>query len=71
MKDIQWDAVAKGYKAAHKIFKKMVEKRRMKPSEFANTMERIEGTIDYSGFSHLDLVVEAVVESLEVKKKIF
>ena len=71
MKDIQWDAVAKGYKAAHKIFKKMVEKRRMKPSEFANTMERIEGTIDYSGFSHLDLVGEAGVESLELKKKIF
>ncbi len=71
MKDIQWDAVAKGYKAAHKVFKKLLDKKRMKPNELANIMERIEGTVDYSGFSHLDLVVEAVVESLEVKKKIF
>lgn len=71
MKDIQWDAVAKGYKAAHKIFQKLVDKKRMKPNELANAMERIEGTVDYSGFARLDLVVEAVVESLEVKKKIF
>jgi len=71
MKDIQWDAVAKGYKAAHKIFQKLVDKKRMKPNELANAMERIEGSVDYSGFSHLDLVVEAVVESLEIKKKIF
>jgi 3-hydroxyacyl-CoA dehydrogenase/enoyl-CoA hydratase/3-hydroxybutyryl-CoA epimerase len=71
MKDINWDAVAKGYKAAHKIFQKLVDKKRMKPNELANVMEKIEGTVDYSGFSHLDLVVEAVVESLEVKKTIF
>ena len=71
MKDIQWDAVAKGYKAAYRIFKKLVDKKRMKPNELANVMERIEGSVDYSGFKQLDLVVEAVVESLEVKKKIF
>jgi len=71
MKDISWDAVAKGYKAAYKIFRKLLDKKRMKPNELANIMERIEGTVDYSGFKDLDLVVEAVVESLEVKKKIF
>lgn len=71
MKDINWDAVAKGYSAAHKIFQKLVTKKRMKPNELANIMERIEGTVDYTGFKNLDLVVEAVVESLEVKKKIF
>jgi len=71
MKDIQWDAVAKGYQAAHKVFKKLVDRRRMKPNELDNAMARIEGTTGFSGFEHLDLVVEAVVEDLEIKKKVF
>jgi len=71
MKDINWDAIAKGFEAAQKIFKKLVDKRRMKPSEMANAMARIEGTTDFSGFRHLDLVVEAAVENLEIKKNIF
>ncbi len=71
MKDIQWDAVAKGYQAAHKVFKKQVERRRMKPSELDNAMARIEGTTHFGGFQYLDLVVEAVVEDLEIKKKVF
>lgn len=71
MKDLNWAAITKGYKAAQKIFKKQVERRKMKPSEFDNAMERIEGTTTYSGFKNLDLVVEAVVENLEVKKRLF
>lgn len=71
MKDLNWDAITKGYKAAEKIFKKAVDRRKLKPSDFDNAMERIEGTTTYSGFKNLDLVVEAVVENIEVKKKIF
>lgn len=71
MKDINWDAIAKGYKAAHKIFEKQVQRRKMKPSDLENAMERIEGTTTYAGFKNTDLVVEAVVENLDVKKKIF
>lgn len=70
MKDLNWDAITKGYKAAQKIFKKQVERRKLKPSDFDNAMERIEGTTTYSGFKNLDIVVEAVVENLEVKKKL-
>ncbi len=71
MKDISWDAIAKGYQAAQKIFKKQVERRKMKPNEFDNAMGRIEGTTTYAGFSQTDLVVEAIVENLEVKQKVF
>jgi 3-hydroxyacyl-CoA dehydrogenase/enoyl-CoA hydratase/3-hydroxybutyryl-CoA epimerase len=71
MKDVQWDAIAKGFKAAHRIFAKQVERKKMRPNELANAMERIEGTTTYDGFHHLDLVVEAVVENLDVKKKVF
>ncbi len=71
MKDVQWDAVAKGYGAAYKVFSKKVEKRKMKPNDLENAMERIEGTVTFEGFKHVDLVVEAVVEDLEIKKKVF
>lgn len=71
MKDINWDAIAKGYAAAKKIFQKSVERRKLKPNELKNAMERIEGTVDFSGFEHLDLVIEAIVENLEVKKNLF
>ena len=71
MKDVNWDSIAKGYKAAHRIFEKQVERKKMRPNELQNAMERIEGATTYDGFGHLDLVVEAVVENLDVKKKVF
>ncbi len=70
MKDIQWDAIAKGYKAAEKVFHKKLERKRMTRFELENAMERIEGTTNFSGFKQLDLVVEAVVENMDVKKKV-
>ncbi len=71
MKDINWDAIVKGYQAAQKIFKKAMERKKLRANEFNNAMERIEGTTTYSGFDTLDLVVEAVVENLEIKQKVF
>ena len=71
LKDINWDAVTKGYKAAYKVFQKTVKRKKMKPNELMNAMARIEGTTTYAGFKNLDLVVEAVVENLDVKKKVF
>jgi 3-hydroxyacyl-CoA dehydrogenase / enoyl-CoA hydratase / 3-hydroxybutyryl-CoA epimerase len=71
MKDLGWDAIAKGYQAAQKVFRKQVERKKMRRNEFDNAMARIEGTTTYAGFKHIDLVVEAVVENLDVKKKVF
>ncbi len=71
MKDVQWDAVAKGYQAAFKIFKKQVERRKIKQSDLDNAMARIEGTLQYSGLKNCDLVVEAVVEDMNIKKSVF
>lgn len=71
MKDINWGAVSKGYQAAYKIFKKQLERRKMKRNELDNLMEMIEGTTSYAGFKKLDLVIEAVVEDLGIKQKVF
>ncbi len=71
MKDVNWDAITKGYQAAYKVFKKLSDRRKLKPTDLQNAMERIEGTTSWSGFKHMDLVVEAIVEDLEIKKKVF
>jgi 3-hydroxyacyl-CoA dehydrogenase/enoyl-CoA hydratase/3-hydroxybutyryl-CoA epimerase len=71
MKDISWEAIGKGFQAAQRIFKKSLERRKMRQFEFDNAMARIEGTTTYAGFKQLDLVVEAVVENLDVKRAVF
>ncbi len=71
LKDVNYEAIAKGFQAAQKVFKQAVEKRRMKPYEASRKMGYITGTLNYSGFDSTDMVIEAVVEKIEVKKKVF
>lgn len=70
MRDINWNALAGGMKAAAKVWKKKVERRRMKPNEMARKLARITTTTDWSGFSRAAVVVEAVVENLDVKQQV-
>jgi 3-hydroxyacyl-CoA dehydrogenase / enoyl-CoA hydratase / 3-hydroxybutyryl-CoA epimerase len=70
MRDINWNALAGGLKAAAKIWRKNVERRRMSRGEMERKLARITTTTDWSGFQHLDLVIEAVVENLEIKRKV-
>lgn len=71
MKDINFAAVAKGTEAAAKVFSESVKKRRLTPKDMQNKMALISGTVDYSGFHRVDLVIEAIVENLDLKKKVF
>jgi 3-hydroxyacyl-CoA dehydrogenase/enoyl-CoA hydratase/3-hydroxybutyryl-CoA epimerase len=71
VKDIQWDAVSKALAHASALLKSNVRKKRTSPVEMSQIMGRIRGQVDYSGFKGVDLVIEAVVENLDVKKKVF
>ena len=71
LKDINYDAVAKGLQAAQKIYQEAVKKKKFKAYEAANKMARITTTLDHSGFKNCDFVIEAVVENMEIKKKVF
>jgi 3-hydroxyacyl-CoA dehydrogenase/enoyl-CoA hydratase/3-hydroxybutyryl-CoA epimerase len=70
MRDINWNALAGGMKAAAKVWRKKVERRRMTRGEMQQKLARITTTTDWSGFQHADAVVEAVVENLDVKRKV-
>jgi len=71
MKDVNLAAVAKGMEAAAKVFSESVKRRRMSSKEMQNKMALISGAADYSGFKNVDLAIEAIVEILDVKKKVF
>ncbi len=71
IKDMNYDAIAKGLAAAYKVYQAALKKKKIRPHEVANKMAMITGTTDYSGFQDVDIVIEAVVENMEVKKKVF
>lgn len=70
MRDINWKAISGGMKAASKVWKKKVDRRRMTRGEMQRKLARITGTTDWTGFSRNDLVIEAVVEKLEIKQQV-
>ncbi len=70
MKDLNNDAVALGYQQAAENFGFALKKRRMTKNQFMGKMGKISGTLDYSGLKIVDVVVEAVVENMDVKKKV-
>ncbi len=70
MKDINFDAIGKGLKHARDLWAKSMKRKRINKYEFQQKLDRITGTIDYSGFKNLDVVIEAIVEDMEIKKKV-
>lgn len=71
LKDINFDAVAKGFQSAAKVFQQAVKRRKLTKAQAQVKMAKISGTIDDSGFKNVDAVIEAVVENLDIKKKVF
>ena len=70
IKDINTKAVSAGLKEAAGIFSKRKKKGILSDIQARNGFDRITGTVDYSGFSRMDMGVEAVIENMEVKKAV-
>jgi 3-hydroxyacyl-CoA dehydrogenase/enoyl-CoA hydratase/3-hydroxybutyryl-CoA epimerase len=70
IKDINTKAVSAGLKEAAGIFSKRKKKGILSDIQARDGFDRITGTVDYSGFSRMDIGVEAVIESMEVKKAV-
>ncbi|GLS90257.1 fatty acid oxidation complex subunit alpha [Psychromonas marina] len=70
LKDIEWDAVAKGYQTANLYYQQMKKRRKIKPNQIRYNMNHIAGCVNYNGFKQLDIAIEAVVENMAVKKMV-
>src|SRR5690606_12613989 len=69
-KDIRPEAISLGLRHARQIFDRAVRRGRMNRREAERAMDRISPTLDYSGFGSSDVVIEAVVERMDVKKQV-
>lgn len=71
MKDISQDALELGLKQASKNFQKALQRKHMTRDDFERKMRSIIPRTDYKGFQKVDLVIEAIVEDLDIKRKVF
>lgn len=70
MKDIAQEGIDTGLAEAKKQFGKRVSKGKMSGEKMLDAMLSISSTLDYSGFDDVDIVIEAVVENPDIKKKV-
>jgi 3-hydroxyacyl-CoA dehydrogenase/enoyl-CoA hydratase/3-hydroxybutyryl-CoA epimerase len=71
MKDVKVEAVALALRHAGELLRSSVDKGRLTRREADAALDRVSGGTDYSGFAPSDLVVEAVVERMDVKRTVF
>ncbi len=67
LKDADWGHVGKGLAAISTVVKEKLTRRQITRTQYSDTMSLVSGTLDFSGFSNVDIVIEAVFEDLDVK----
>jgi 3-hydroxyacyl-CoA dehydrogenase/enoyl-CoA hydratase/3-hydroxybutyryl-CoA epimerase len=70
MKDVTTAALMTGVQSATKIFQKQVQRKKINKRQFLQKLNLIAPILDYAGFHGTELVVEAIVENMEIKKKV-
>ncbi len=70
LKDLRGDALLAALRQASKIWREQVDRKRLTPREMRQRLGFIAPTLDDTGLSKVDIVLEAVVESLDVKQKV-
>lgn len=71
LKDLAPEMLAKGLKAAEKIFRDAAKRRVFTEAEATAGFDRIKPVAEEVPLHRVDLVIEAAVEKLELKQKIF
>ena len=66
-KDTEYGRVLKGLAAVRGVIKERLTRKQITRQQFDDMMSLVQGTIAYSGFGNVQVVIEAVFESLEVK----
>ncbi|RLB16516.1 MAG: 3-hydroxybutyryl-CoA dehydrogenase, partial [Deltaproteobacteria bacterium] len=71
MRDIEDAFVERGMKSIDRFLSKSVEKGKLEAAEKDAILGRITGTTDMSALKDADIVIEAVIENLDLKKSVF
>ena len=69
--EVEREALDQGLGVVGKNYSNTVKKGRLSQEKMDECMGLIRGTLDYADLSEVDLVIEAVFEDMDVKKKVF
>jgi 3-hydroxybutyryl-CoA dehydrogenase len=69
--EINDELLSRGLQSIEKTLAKLVEKQKISPQDKDATISRIKGTTKTKDFADCDLIIEAAIENMELKKKIF
>jgi 3-hydroxybutyryl-CoA dehydrogenase len=69
--DINEEAVEKGLSRIKKQLQRQVDKERIEQKDMDNTVNNLATSVDLSNAANVDIVIEAAVENMEVKKDLF
>jgi 3-hydroxyacyl-CoA dehydrogenase/enoyl-CoA hydratase/3-hydroxybutyryl-CoA epimerase len=70
IKDVSPEAVARGLASVRRIVDGGVERRRVEPREGRAIQGRVSGATDYAGFGRAEVVIEAVFEDVDLKRRV-
>lgn len=71
LKDLQAESLQKAQQDIWKSIAKRIQRKSISKTDGQEIINRIQPRLDYDGFEHADIVIEAVVENMKVKKAIF
>lgn len=71
VREINDDILEKGLDRVRKSMHRGVDRGKITQDDMTSAMSRITGTVDLADFSDCDLVIEAAIENMAVKKEIF
>ena len=69
--EVNEELLGKGLTSIKRMLGRGVEKGKITQQDMDSTLERIKGTTNIKDFSDCDIVIEAVIENIEIKKKLF
>lgn len=70
LKDIKEETILQARKGIWKGIRKKLKRRSIGKPEAEQTIQRLSSRLDYSGFDKVPIVIEAVLEDMDLKKKI-
>ena len=70
IKDVDDAGVRRALAYVDNVVDGRVKRRRLRPFEAEQVMNRVTGTVDWSGFGSAELVIEAVFENLDLKRAV-
>ncbi|KAF5748573.1 peroxisomal fatty acid beta-oxidation multifunctional protein AIM1 isoform X2 [Tripterygium wilfordii] len=71
LKEISPEYLLKGIKLIEANVRSLVAKGKLTPDKAERALSMLKGVLDYSEFKDVDMVIEAVVENIPLKQKIF